>query len=117
MTQNGREELGSDIGTEQPVPVLRERRVIPNGVINAEADEPAEQQIIVDLLHQLSFGTHRVKRLQQRGAQQPLRCNRLSAGAFVKRLELVLSAASTSFTMVRIVRSGCVTGTRASMST
>ena len=49
-----------------------------------------EQQIIVDLLHQLSFGTHRVKRLQQRGAQQPLRCNRLSAGAFVKRLELVI---------------------------
>jgi hypothetical protein len=39
--------------------------MIPNGVINAEADEPAEQQIIVDLLHQLTLGTHRVKCLQQ----------------------------------------------------
>ena len=48
MTQNGCEELGSDIGAEQSLPVLRERRMIPNGVINAEADEPAEQQIIVD---------------------------------------------------------------------
>ena len=65
MTQNGCEELGSDIGAKQPLPVLRERRMIPNGVINAEADEPAEQQIIVDLLHQLTLGTHRVKCLQQ----------------------------------------------------
>jgi hypothetical protein len=65
MTQNGCEELGSDIGAEQPLPVLRERRMIPNGVINAEADEPAEQQIIVDLLHQLTLGTHGVKCLQQ----------------------------------------------------
>ena len=48
MTQNGCEELGSDIGAEQLFPVLRERRMIPNGVINAEADEPAEQQILVD---------------------------------------------------------------------
>ena len=39
--------------------------MIPNGVINAEADEPAEQQIIVDLLHQLTLGTHGVKCLQQ----------------------------------------------------
>jgi hypothetical protein len=29
------------------------------------ASEPAEQQIIVDLLHQLTLGTHRVKCLQQ----------------------------------------------------
>ena len=33
MTQNGCEELGSDIGAEQPLPVFRERRMIPNGVI------------------------------------------------------------------------------------
>ena len=52
------------------------------------------QQIIVDPLHQLPLGTVRVKRLQ-----------------------LVSSASSTSFTIVRIVRSGCVAGTRASMST
>ena len=46
--------------------------MIPDGIVDAEPDEPAEQQIVVDLLHQLALGAHRVERLQQRGAQQPL---------------------------------------------
>jgi len=42
VTQNRGEKLGSDIGTEQPVTVLRGGRVIPHGVVDAGADEPGE---------------------------------------------------------------------------
>ena len=42
VTQNRGEKLDSDIGTEQPVTVLREGRVIPHGVVDAGADEPGE---------------------------------------------------------------------------
>ncbi len=88
VPQNGLEELRGDVGIEQPVAVLGERRMIPYGIVDAEPDEPAEQQIVVDLLHQLALGAHRVERLQQRGAQQPLGCDRLPAGALVEFLEL-----------------------------
>ena len=67
----GHDDLGlhrRDVGVEQPVAVLRERRMIPDRAVDAEADEPAEQQIVVDLLHQLPFGTDRVESLQQRRA-------------------------------------------------
>jgi hypothetical protein len=38
------------------------------GSSTAKPDEPAEQQVIVKLLHQLALGTDRVDRLQERGA-------------------------------------------------
>src|ERR1700738_2909820 len=41
--------------------------------ITTEQITAAEQQIIVELLHQLQFRTHRVERLQQQRAQQPFR--------------------------------------------
>lgn len=57
VTQHRFEQLGGNVGIEQPVAVLGERRMIPHGIIDTEPDEPAEQQVIVDLLHQLP---HRV---------------------------------------------------------
>jgi hypothetical protein len=88
VPQHGFEELCCDIGVEQSVTVLRECRMIPHGIIDAEPNEPAEQQIVVDLLHQLALGAHRVEGLQQRGAQQALGCDRLAPRALVEPLEL-----------------------------
>ena len=70
MAQHGFEELRGDIGTQQPVAVLGECRVIPNSIVDGETNEPAEQQIVVDLLHQLLLGAHRIERLEKRGAKQ-----------------------------------------------
>ena len=61
--------------------------MIPHGIVDAEPDEPAEQQVVVDLLHQLALGADRVKRLQKRGPEQPLRRDRLPPGALVEPLE------------------------------
>ena len=91
--------------------------MVPDGIVDAEPDEPAEQQVVVDLLHQLPLGAHRVERLQQRGAQQTLRRDRLPPRALVELGKAASSEASTSFTISRIVRSGCLAGTRSSRST
>jgi hypothetical protein len=53
-------EPGRDIGLEQPVAVLRKRRVVPHGIVDTETDEPAEHRVAIDLLDQLALGAHRV---------------------------------------------------------
>src|SRR5260370_20005077 len=58
--QQARKELGRDIAVEQPIPVLAEYRRIPHRIIRCEPDEPAEQQIVVELLHQLPLRAHPV---------------------------------------------------------
>jgi hypothetical protein len=70
VRERGRHELRRDLGTEKPVAVLREHGRVPDGIVDAEPDEPAEQKIKIELLHQLALGAHREERLQQRGAQQ-----------------------------------------------
>src|SRR5271165_6778270 len=47
-------------------------RLVPNLVIQRQPDKPAEQQIVVELLHHLLLRTHRVEGLQQQGAKQSL---------------------------------------------
>ena len=66
------------------VAVLREDGRVPDGIVDAEPDEPAEHEVVVELLHQLALGAHREERLQQRGAKQPLRRDR---GAAFRRVE------------------------------
>ena len=72
QVQHGDKKLGRDIAVEQPIPVLAEHGRIPHGIIHREAYEPAEQQIVVELLHQLPFRANREERLQQQRPQQPL---------------------------------------------
>src|ERR1700720_4640721 len=50
---------------------------IPHRVLDAEPDKPAEQQIMVDPLDQQLFRADRIECLQQQGAHQPLRRDRL----------------------------------------
>ena len=44
VPQNRLQELRRDIGVQQPIAVFRERRVVPNRIVDAEPYEPAEQQ-------------------------------------------------------------------------
>ena len=74
--QNGGHELARNIAIEEPVSVLAEYGCIPHRIVRPEADEPSEQQIVIKLLHQLSFGPYRIEGLQQQRAQQTLRRNR-----------------------------------------
>lgn len=50
---------------QQPVAVLREHRMAPDGVVDADPDEPAEQQIVFQPLHQKPLRADRIKHLQQ----------------------------------------------------
>ena len=79
-------ELGCDIAVEQPIPVLAEHGCIPYRIVDRQSDEPAEQQIVVELLHQLPLRAHRVEGLQQQRPQQSFRRDRWPA---VPRIKLV----------------------------
>jgi hypothetical protein len=87
QVENAGEELRGDVAVEQPVAVLAEHRRIPHRIVRRQADEPAEQQIVVELLHQLPFRTHGVERLQQQCPQQALRRDRRPPVTRIETLE------------------------------
>ena len=88
LGQDGRQELGGNLAFEQTVAVLREHRVIPRRIIDPKPDEPAEQQVELQPLHQLTFRADRIEGLQQRGAQQLFRWNRRSAQRRIERCKI-----------------------------
>jgi hypothetical protein len=88
MRQHGGEKLDRDITRQQPVAVLGEGRGVPHRVVDAEADEPAEQQVELNPFDQLPFRADRVERLQQKGAQQTFRRDRFPAERRIQRVEL-----------------------------
>ena len=65
MIQQGLHEPLEHIAILQPLPVLGECGGNPNRRIRRQADKPAKQQIIIQLLHQLAFRPQAVKRLEQ----------------------------------------------------
>ncbi|MNT01458.1 hypothetical protein D3C72_1359240 [compost metagenome] len=58
---------------DQPFAVLGEDRGHPNWVVHRQPDEPAKQQVVLRLLHELALGANAVEHLQQHGPQQLLR--------------------------------------------
>ena len=76
------------LGLQQPVPVLREHRRIPNLVVQVQSHEPAEQNAVIDLLHQQPLAADRVQHLQNPRSQQLLRRNRRPAFAGLHAVEL-----------------------------
>jgi hypothetical protein len=58
------------------MPETHLNRDIPNFIVHARADKPAEQQIVTQLLEQHWLATDREKHLQQQRPQQFLRRNR-----------------------------------------
>jgi hypothetical protein len=45
LSQHPGQEFGGDVARQQAIAVLRERRMVPYRIVDAEADEPAEQQV------------------------------------------------------------------------
>src|ERR1700752_1891376 len=74
--QQRSQKLLSDLGGQQSVAVLRENRVVPHRIIDPKSDEPPEQQVKLHPLHQLTFRTNRIKKLQQARTDQSLRRDR-----------------------------------------
>src|SRR5512132_34127 len=87
LCERGGEELRLDLAVQEPIAVLREGRVIPRRLVGAQTDEPAEQEVELEPLHQLALGPDRVERLQQHRPQQHFRRDRGPARDPVKRRE------------------------------
>ena len=87
LAQHRRHELRGDVAGDQPLAVLGEHRHVPHHRVQRQPDKPAEQKIVVELLHQLPLRAHRIERLQQQRAKQFLRRNRWPAGLGIELLE------------------------------
>ncbi len=72
---------------EEPLPVLREHGRIPDGIIQGEPDEPAEQEVVIELLHELPLAPDAVEGLEQQGAEELLRRDRGPAGVGIEQGE------------------------------
>src|SRR5246500_245909 len=70
--ENPGHELGRDIAAQEPVAVLAEHGCVPYRIVRRKTHKPAEQKIIVELLHKQPFGAHAVEGLKKQSAQKPL---------------------------------------------
>src|SRR5450759_381303 len=84
LAKHGLEEALGDLPPQEPLAVLGEHRHVPNRVLDAQAHEPAEEHVVLQLLDQLSLAADGVEHLQQQRPQLLLRCNRRAP---VRRLE------------------------------
>src|SRR6266567_2502143 len=73
------EEALGDFVLEQPSAVLGEHRGVKTGLQQAHVQEPAVQELVVELLTEGTLTATRVQRNQQRRLEQPLRRNGRSA--------------------------------------
>lgn len=81
------QKFSRNLTLEQPVPAFGEGRMAPDYVVNSEADEPAEQKLEVQPLHQLPFQADAVNHLQQHRPQP-------SKGPPAPRWQAALSSAA-----------------------
>src|SRR6202453_523636 len=88
LFDNRKQQLLGYFALNQTLPVLGKHRHIPNRGVDVQTHEPAEQQVIVQLLNQLPLRAHRIEGLQKLRTDQLLRRNRRTADACVQALEL-----------------------------
>src|SRR5512133_3844410 len=81
------EELRRHFMFEQSLPVPREGRVVEALLDAIHVEEPAEQQVVVELLAEEPLAAHAVERHQQRRLQEPLGRDRGPADFAVHRVE------------------------------
>ncbi len=81
------EECPGDIAREQPLAVLGEHGHIPDRVVGVEPDEPAEEQVVVERLHQQPLRADRVQDLEDQRPEQHLGGDRGSAELRVQPAE------------------------------
>jgi hypothetical protein len=82
------QELGGEVALQKTLAVLGERRVIPRRIVDADADEPAKQEVKLQPLHQLTLRADRIESLQQHRPKELLRRDRGTAAPRIKRREL-----------------------------
>lgn len=63
------QEPAHDLLVQQAVAVFGECGGVPDRIVGAQTNKPAEQQVVVELLQQQSLGADPVERLQERGQQ------------------------------------------------
>jgi hypothetical protein len=85
-------QFARDVSRQQPVAVLGEHRRHPHRLVDAETNEPTEQQIVLQLFHQLAFGADREQDLDQRRTQQALRRDGWAAVTRVKSAKIGVQA-------------------------
>ena len=76
-----------DVPLEEPLPVLREYGRIPDGIVQGEPHEPAEQEVVVELRHQLPLAPDAGAGVEQERAQELLRRDRGAASVGVEQRE------------------------------
>jgi len=81
------EELPSHLVCHQARPVLRKRRVVERWIEQIHPQEPAEQQVVAELLAEGALRPNRIERHQKRCLEQMLRRDRWSAYLGVHLLE------------------------------
>ena len=64
--------------------------MVPGRIVDPDPDEPAEQKVVLQPLHQLPLRADRVERLQQHRPQQLLRRDRRPPDRRIQRRELPL---------------------------
>ena len=82
------EEGLGDRGAEQAVAVLREGGRMPDRLVHRQADEPAQEQVVPELLAEPALGADRVEDLHELRAQQVLGGDRGASARGVQGLEL-----------------------------
>ena len=87
LAEHRLEELRRDLALQEPVAVLGEHRHVPDRRVHRQADEPAEQQVVVQLLHELALRAHRIESLQQQRPQQLLGRDRRPADVRIEPVE------------------------------
>lgn len=55
VRQDRGHKLARHVGRQQPITVLGKHRRDPDRLVDAKADEPPKQQVVVHLFHQLPF--------------------------------------------------------------
>jgi hypothetical protein len=93
LCQNGGHDHAGHVRRQQQIAVLAEHRRNPDGVVDAQAHEPMEQQAIISLFHELSLRSERIEDLKQAGPDQSFLRNRGAAFPSVKPVEGAIQGA------------------------
>jgi len=73
LLQDAGEKGRGQVRVEEALLVFGKNGMVPDLIIHGETDKPAQQEIIIKLLHQQAGAADGVQDLQQQGAQQLLR--------------------------------------------
>lgn len=100
------QKLMCDLALEKPSPILAEGRDVPDSIVHTQADDPAEKQVVPQLLQQHRLAANREEHLQQQRPQQLLGSDRRPAAPGVQLENSGESSLRISFTIVRTGRNG-----------